>query len=211
MTQDFRLLSVNVGGPRELEYRGKLVTSSIWKAPVRGPVRARGVNLEGDDQADREVHGGPDKAVYAYAIEDIRWWEGKLGRPLELSAVGENLTTSGIDVTNAVIGEKWAIGDTLLEVSQPRSPCWKLGMKMGDPGFPKKFTKAERPGAYLRILREGSLSAGDGIEVLDRPLHGVRVGDVFRIFTRERRKASLLLTVPELSEDWKEWARRLES
>jgi MOSC domain-containing protein YiiM len=210
MTQDSRLLSVNVGSPRPFEHRGKLVTSSIWKAPVGGPVLARGVNLEGDDQADREVHGGPDKAVYAYAIEDIRWWERELRRSLELSAVGENLTTSGIDVTNAVIGEKWAIGETLLEVSQPRSPCWKLGVKMGDPGFPRKFTKGERPGAYLRIVREGLLAAGDRIEVVERPGHGVRVGDVFRIFTRERRKAPLLLSVPELSEDWKEWARRQE-
>ncbi|HJS74383.1 MAG TPA: MOSC domain-containing protein, partial [Vicinamibacteria bacterium] len=161
--------------------------------------------------ADREVHGGPDKAIYAYGIEDIRWWEQKLGRALELSAVGENLTTSGIDVTNAVIGEQWAIGEALLEVSQPRSPCWKLGVKMGDPGFPKKFTQAERPGAYLRIAREGVLSPGDRIEVVEKPLHGVRVSDVFRIFTRERRKAPLLLSVPELSEDWKEWARRVNS
>jgi MOSC domain-containing protein YiiM len=209
MTQEFRVLSVNVGRPREFELRGKLVTSSIWKTPVAGKVRARGVNLEGDDQADREVHGGPDKAVYAYALEDIRFWEQKLGRTLPPSAVGENLTTTGIDVTNAVIGETWAIGEAVLQVSQPRSPCWKLGVKMEDPGFPKKFTKAERPGAYLRIVGEGHLSAGDRIEVVDRPLHGVRVSDVFRIFTRERRKAPLLLSVPELSEDWKEWARRV--
>jgi MOSC domain-containing protein YiiM len=202
---------VNVGSPRQFEYRGKLVTSSIWKIPVEGPVRARGVNLEGDDQADREVHGGPDKAVYAYAIEDVRWWEEKLGRPLELSAFGENLTTSGIDVSEAVVGERWGIGTAILEVSQPRSPCWKLGVKMEDPGFPKKFTKAERPGAYLRIVREGLLAPGDRIEVVERPAHGVRVGDVFRIFTRERRKAPLLLSVPELSQAWKEWARRIES
>jgi MOSC domain-containing protein YiiM len=208
MTQESHLQSLNVSRPREFEFRGKRATSSIWKSPVEGPVWARGVNLEGDDQADREVHGGPDKAVYAYAIEDIRWWERKLGRPLELSAFGENLTTSGIDVTAAVIGETWAIGTALFEVSQPRAPCWKLGVKMEDPGFPKTFTKAERPGAYLRIAREGVLSAGDRIEVVERPRHGVRVGDVFRIFTRDRKNASLLLSVPELSEDWKEWARR---
>jgi len=208
MTQEFRLLSVNVGRPRELELQGKLVTSSIWKAPVEGPVRARGVNLEGDDQADREVHGGPDKAVYSYAIEDIRWWEGELGRGLELSAFGENLTTSGIDVSGALIGERWEIGTALLEVSEPRAPCWKLGVKMEDAAFPRKFTKAGRPGAYLRIVREGVLAAGDAIHIIDRPGHGVRVKDVFRIYTRERKNARLLLEVPELSEDWKEWARR---
>jgi MOSC domain-containing protein YiiM len=208
MTQEFRLLSVNVGRPRELEFQGKLVTSSIWKVPVEGPVRVRGVNLEGDDQADREVHGGPDKAVYSYAIEDVRWWEGELGRTLELSAFGENLTTSGIDVSGALIGERWKVGTALLEVSEPRAPCWKLGVRMEDPAFPRKFTRAGRPGAYLRIVREGVLAANDPILVVDRPGHGVRVKDVFRIYTRERKNARLLLEVPELSEDWKEWARR---
>jgi len=166
------------------------------------------VNLEGDDQADREVHGGPDKAVYGYAIEDIRWWEGELGRSLELSAFGENLTTSGIDIGGALIGERWEIGTALIEVSEPRAPCWKLGVKMEDAAFPRKFTKAGRPGAYLRIVREGVLAAGDAIHIIDRPGHGVRVKDVFRIYTRERKNARLLLEVPELSEDWKEWARR---
>jgi len=208
MTQEFRLISVNVGRPRELEFQGKTVTSSIWKSPVEGPVAVRGVNLEGDDQADREVHGGPDKAVYSYAIEDVRWWEKELGRALELSAFGENLTTSGIDVSGALIGERWEVATALLEVSEPRAPCWKLGVKMEDPAFPRKFTKAQRPGAYLRIVREGVLAAGDLIRVVHRPGHGVRVSDVFRIYTQERDKAPLLLEVPELSEDWKEWARR---
>jgi MOSC domain-containing protein YiiM len=208
MTQEFRVLSVNVSRPRRFSHRGKTATSSIWKTPVEGPVAARGVNLEGDDQADREVHGGSDKAVYAYAIEDIRWWEEPLRRGIPLSAFGENLTTSGIDVSGAIIGERWEIGTVLLQVSQPRSPCWKLGVKMEDPGFPRKFTEALRPGAYLRIVREGVLAAGDLIRVVDRPAHGVRISDVFRIYVREREKASLLLDVPELSEDWKEWARR---
>jgi MOSC domain-containing protein YiiM len=211
MTQAFRVLSVNVARPREFEFQGKPATSSIWKTPVEGPVAARGVNLEGDDQADREVHGGPDKAIYSYSIEDIRFWEGELKRPLPLSALGENLTTSGIDVSGALIGERWEIGTTLLEVSEPRAPCWKLGVKMEDPAFPRKFTRAGRPGAYLRIVREGVLAAGDEIRVVDRPRHGLRIGDVFRIYTREREKAGLLVGVPELSEDWKEWARRQQA
>jgi MOSC domain-containing protein YiiM len=208
MTQEFRLLSVNVGRPRAFEHQGKRVTSSIWKLPVEGPLDVGGVNIEGDDQADREVHGGPDKAIYAYAVEDIRWWEAELGRALELSAFGENLTTSGIDVSGALIGERWEIGTVLLEVSQPRSPCWKLGVKMGDPAFPRRFAKAGRPGAYLRILREGILAASDPIRVVQRPGHGMRVSDVFRIYTHERGKARLLLDVPELSKEWKEWALR---
>jgi MOSC domain-containing protein YiiM len=208
MMHDVRLVSLNVSRPREFEHQGKLATSSIWKSPVEGPVKARGVNLEGDDQADREVHGGPDKAVYSYAIEDVRWWEKELGRNLALSAFGENLTTSGIDVSGALIGERWEIGTVLLEVSEPRAPCWKLGVKMEDPGFPRKFTKAQRPGAYLRIVREGILSAGDAIRVVSRPDHRMRIKDVFRIYTLEREEARLLLEVPELSEDWKEWARR---
>jgi MOSC domain-containing protein YiiM len=201
------LISINVGRPREFDHMGRLATSAIWKTPVAGPVAARGVNLEGDDQADREVHGGPDKAIYAYALEDISWWEDALGRALGPTIFGENLTTSGVDVTNAVIGEKWEVGSALLEVSQPRGPCWKLGAKMGDPAFPKRFTKAGRPGAYLRIAREGILAAGDEIRIVSRPEHGVSVGDVFRIYSSERKRAALLLSVPELSEDWKGWAR----
>lgn len=206
-TDPFSIVSVNVGRPREVEYRGRRVKSSIWKSPVSGCVEVRGVNLDGDDQADREVHGGPDKAVYAYALEDARFWEDELGRPLEPGAFGENLTTSGIDLSRSLIGDRWQMGTATLQVSQPRSPCWKLGMKMDDPVFPKRFTRAGRPGAYLRIVEEGALAAGDGIRVVERPSHGVSVGDVFRIFSRDRREAGRLLSVPELSEDWKAWAR----
>jgi MOSC domain-containing protein YiiM len=196
-----------VGRPREFDHQGRLAASAIWKTPVEGPVAARGVNLEGDDQADRDVHGGPDKAIYAYALEDIVWWEEELGRTLEPAAFGQNLTTSGIDVTRAVVGERWEIGTALLEVSEPRGPCWKLGAKMGDPAFPKRFTKAGRPGTYLRIAREGILTAGEEIRIVSRPEHGMSVGDVFRIYSKERGRASRLLSIPELSEDWKSWAR----
>jgi MOSC domain-containing protein YiiM len=206
MVQGF-LHSVNVGRPRELLHQGKRVTSAIWKSPVQEPVAARGVNLDGDDQADREVHGGTDKAVYSYALEDLGFWERELGHSIEPGTFGENLTTSGINVTGAVVGERWEIGTVVLEVSQPRAPCWKLGMRMEDPGFPKRFTKAGRPGAYLRIVREGTLAAGDRIQVAHRPGHGLTVGDVFRIFTRERHLAERLLSIPELAESWHEWAR----
>jgi MOSC domain-containing protein YiiM len=127
-------------------------------------------------------------------------------RPLEHGVFGENLTVEGVDVTGAVVGERWALGSAVLEVAQPRIPCWKLGARMGDPSFPVHFAAAGRPGAYLRIVEEGEFGAGDEIEVRDRPHHGVTVGDVARIFHQERVRASALLTVPELAQEWHEWA-----
>src|SRR5262245_2070620 len=204
-----RVLSVNVGTPRTFEFNGRQVQSAIWKSPVPGRVAARGVNLDGDDQADRKAHGGPDKAVYAYAIEDLRWWERELGRSLGPGHFGENLTTEGIDVNAALIGERWEVGTTLLEVSEPRVPCWRLGVRMDDKGFIRRFTEALRPGAYLRILVEGLVGAGDGIRVVERPSHDVSVRDVLRIYSRDREEAERLLAVPGMSESWKSWARSL--
>jgi MOSC domain-containing protein YiiM len=203
-----RLLSVNVGTPREIEWLGRRETTSIWKAPIEGRVAVRGVNVAGDDQADREVHGGPDKAVYAYAREDSDWWERELGRSLEHGNFGENLTVSGIDVTAAVVGERWEVGSTILEVAQPRIPCWKLGARMADPSFPVHFAAAGRPGAYLRIIEEGEIGAGDEIRVGDKPGHGLTVGDVARIYHQERNRCAQLLRAPELAEGWQEWALR---
>ena len=200
------LLSVNVGGIRQFEFDGREAVSAIWKAPVTGRVAARGVNLEGDDQADRAAHGGPDKAVYAYAIEDLQWWKGELGRPLEYGEMGENLTTEGIDVNGALVGERWEIGNAVLEVSEPRVPCWRLGVRMEDKLFPRRFTQAGRPGAYLRIVVEGDLGAGDAIRVVGQPDHGMTVGDVFRIYTRDRDEVARLLSVPQMSSSWTQWA-----
>jgi len=175
------LLSVNVGRPVQIGVqRGRPLVSAIGKAPVEGRVRVEGVNVAGDDQADRRVHGGPDKAVYAYASEDTAWWAQELGRELGPGAFGENLTTEAVDVSGAVVGERWRIGTVELEVCQPRQPCAKLGVKFGDLKMVRRFARAERPGAYLRILREGELGAGDAIEVLDRPEHGITVAFVNR-------------------------------
>ena len=201
-----RILSVNVGGPRAFEYKGRAAKSAIWKSPVAGRVAARGVNLAGDDQADRGAHGGPDKAVYAYAIEDYRWWGEQLGRPLAFAELGENLTTEGIDVNAALIGERWQVGTAVLEVSEPRIPCWRLGVRMNDDHFPRRFTEALRPGAYLRIVAEGELGTGDAIRVVERPETRLTVRDVFRIYTRDRGEAGRLLEVPGMSEAWKRWA-----
>jgi MOSC domain-containing protein YiiM len=206
MSSEGRVLSVNVGRPRAFDHHGHPARSAIWKSPVAGRVAAHGVNLEGDDQADREAHGGPDKAVYAYAVEDVRWWEQEIGRSLDPGQFGENLTTEGIDVDAARVGDRWHVGTCVLEVSEPRVPCWRLGVRMDDPGFVRRFTEALRPGAYLRIVVEGDLGAGDAIQVIERPDTEVSIRDVFRIYTRDREEAGRLLTVPALSEDWKRWA-----
>jgi len=125
-TQCGRVVSVNVGRPREIVVDGEVVRTSIWKDPVDGRVAVRGVNLAGDDQSDRRVHGGDRKAVYAYAREDLDWWSERLGQVLAPGTFGENLTTEGLDVAGACVGERWLIGSTLLEVTQPRLPCFKL-------------------------------------------------------------------------------------
>jgi len=201
------VLSVNIGGAREFDYRGRPAKSAIWKSPVSGRVAVRGVNLEGDDQADRQAHGGPDKAVYAYAVEDTRWWESQIGRPFAFAEFGENLTTEGIAVNDAVVGERWAIGTAVLEVSEPRIPCWRLGVRMNDPVFVRRFTESLRPGPYLRIVEEGDLGAGDEIRVLSKPDHDLSIRDVFRIYTRDRGECGRLLAVPQMSDAWKKWAR----
>jgi MOSC domain-containing protein YiiM len=203
-----RVLSVNVGTPRLIEWLGRVEATSIWKSPVDGRVTVRGVNIVGDDQADRRVHGGPDKAIYSYAREDEDWWAEQIGRPLEAGTFGENLTLQGMDVTGAVVGERWEIGGTVLEVAQPRMPCWKLGARMGDPGFPDVFSDAGRPGAYLRIILEGDVGAGDAVRVIHRPAHGVTVGEVARIYHSARDEAHRLLDVPELAVVLKRWAAR---
>jgi MOSC domain-containing protein YiiM len=204
-----KVLSVNVGMPREFQYSGRTARSAIWKSPALGPIAARGVNLDGDDQADRQAHGGPDKAVYAYAVEDARWWEQELGRSLTPGEFGENLTTEGVDVNDALIGERWELGTTVLEVSEPRIPCWRLGVRMNDRTFPRRFTGALRPGSYLRIVGEGELEAGDEIRIVAKPDHDLTVRDVFRIFTLDHDQLERLLAVGQLSESWRRWAADL--
>jgi len=203
-----RLLSVNVGRPQQIAARrGRALMSSIGKAPVRGRVRVEGVNVAGDDQADRTVHGGPDKAVYAYASEDVAWWSEALGRELAPGAFGENLTTAGVDVTNAVIGERWRIGTVELEVCQPRFPCVKLGVKFGDLTMVKRFGEANRPGAYLRIAVEGELGAGDQVHITHRPSHGVTIAQVAHAILLNETGEELVeaARAPELPEKLRRW------
>jgi MOSC domain-containing protein YiiM len=197
---------VNVGIPRTVPFEGNTVTTSIWKSPVAERVRVAGVNVEGDDQADRSVHGGVDKAIYAYASEDYSWWKTELDRDFPPGTFGENITTSEMNVTDAEIGERWRVGTTLLEVSQPRMPCFKLGIRMGDKGFPRRFSIARRPGAYLRIIEPGDVAAGDPVERVSAPGHGVTVGEMAYIYYAEQARASELLLAPQLPDPWREWA-----
>ena len=197
-----RILSLNVGAVREVAWNGRRVTTGIWKHPVDGRVALRGVNFAGDDQADREVHGGPDKAVYAYAREDYDVWRDTHGVATEPGLFGENLTTDGIDLVTAIVGERWRVGSTTLEVAQPRLPCFKLGIRMGDPLFPKRFQRAGRMGAYLRVVEEGDVGAGDTIVVVDRPAHAVTLGDMLRALTEADARAALR-GVPRLPAFWR--------
>jgi MOSC domain-containing protein YiiM len=199
--------SVNVGEPRAVQADGHTVWTAIWKSPVEGRVALQGVNLRGDDQADRTVHGGPDKAVYAYALHDTQWWEAQLG-PLGPGTFGENLTVRGLAVSEAVIGERWAVGSTVLEVAQPRLPCFKLGLRMGDPGFLKRFAAAGRPGAYLRVVQEGDIGAGDRIDVVSRPAHGVTSALVSLAVLREPELLATALEAPELAAGLRNWIHK---
>jgi len=200
------IVAVNVGLIREVVWRGSIVRTGIWKEPVGTlAVALRGVNLDGDDQADRRVHGGVDKAVYAYAEEDYRYWADEEGVRTQPGLFGENLTVRGIELRNAVVGERWRIGSTLLEVAQPRLPCYKIGIRMDDARFPKRFLAAARQGAYLRIIEEGELRAGDIIGVVHRPDHGVTLDHMVEA-VRDRRRAAALLRAPRLPDFWRRLA-----
>jgi MOSC domain-containing protein YiiM len=198
--------SVNVSPVRIMQAGGEPVRTGIMKLPVNGRIAVRGVNLAGDEQADRRVHGGPDRALYVYASDDYAWWSERLGRSLAPGTFGENLTLDGIDVTGAKIGERWRIGTATLQVTSMRVPCFKLAAVMNDPGFVKAFADALRPGAYVRIVEEGDLAAGDPVTILSRPSHDLTIGEMTRLYLFDRANAGKMLDAPELPESWREWA-----
>jgi MOSC domain-containing protein YiiM len=186
------LISVNAGRPAELPTGRRTLRSAIAKQPLAGPAWLSELGLDGDEQADRVNHGGRYKAAYAYAREDALWWEGELGRPVPPALLGETLTTEGVDVNGAEIGERWRVGAAEVTVSGPRVPCAKLGARMGDAFFPKRFTAAGRPGAYLTVAVPGAVRAGDPIELLERPGHGVSVAAFFTIALLKRERLAEL-------------------
>jgi MOSC domain-containing protein YiiM len=159
---------------------GTVGVTAIDKRPVDEPLRVRPLGLYGDVQASRKHHGGVTKALYAYADEDARVWADALGRDIPPGLFGENLRTSGLDVSGAEIGERWRIGDELVvEVTFPRTPCATFQRRMGEPQWVRRFTEAGMPGAYLRVVHSGTIAAGDSVEVVSRPGHGVTVASWF--------------------------------
>ncbi|HVW18892.1 MAG TPA: MOSC domain-containing protein [Solirubrobacteraceae bacterium] len=194
------VVSVNVGQIESIGVQ-RAIYSAIMKRPVPGRVRVRGVNLDGDDQEDRENHGGPDQAVYAYSQESYAWWRARLdGWRLAAGTFGENLTTAGVEVDHAVIGTRWRVGTALLEVTAPRIPCYKLATRMGEPRFLKWFVQARRPGAYLRIVEEGELGAGDDVELVSVPDHDVTIAMVFEAWLFDRSLLARIIEAPQLGE-----------
>ena len=177
-----RLISVNVGLPRPVPYQDGIVSTGIYKESVAGPVWVRRLNLDGDGQADLKVHGGEHKAVYAYPLEHYAFWSRELGRnDLGYGQFGENLTVEGLLEEQVNIGDVYRIGKALLQVSQPRAPCFKLGIRMGDAGFVARFAAANYTGFYLRVLEEGRVAAGDAIVLAERAKDSVSVSSAFRL------------------------------
>jgi len=194
--------SVNVGLPREAAWAG-IGRTSIDKQPVRGPVLARRLGLDGDRVSDTKYHGGVDRAVYAFAREDLDAWAADLGLEIRDGQFGENLTTSGIDVNEAEVGERWLVGDAVFEVAAVRIPCNDFKVWMGRCGYDsrawvKRFAATGRPGPYLRVLTEGEVRAGDELTVTHRPGHGVTVSTMFRALTTEHALLPELLRVDGL-------------
>ena len=205
-----RLVSVNVTAVvHEEDWTGNVGRTGIDKRPVQGPVIISNDSLSGDVIADRKSHGGYDKAVYAYAREDANWWEAEIGVEIADGKFGENLTTQGIDVTHAVIGERWSIGTTVFEVSQPRIPCRVFAGFWDRPSLIKDFTNAGRPGTYLRIVQKGQITSGDEIVILHRPDHGVTISDLFAAKAGERSRMVDIVKVPEVSENIRQWAENI--
>jgi len=207
-----KLLSVNVGLPRDIEWKGKVVRTSIFKAPVDGPVRVARLNLEGDQQSDLSVHGGIDKAVYAYPSEHYPFWRRELlGIDLPWGIFGENFTTEGLLEETVHIGDRFRVGSTELVVAQPRMPCFKLGIRFNRPDIVKRFLHSGRSGFYFSVVREGKVTAGDSIELLKGDEHGVTVADVVNLYRRDATNQDLLRRVselPSLPKSWREYFRR---
>lgn len=202
------VVSVNLAVVRTGDWAGDLGRTGIDKQPVSGRVKATRLGLHGDVVVDTRHHGGVDQAVYAYSREDADWWAAELDRAATPGCFGENLTTEGTDLTAAVIGERWTVGQTVLEVSAPRIPCRVFAGFWGVKDLIKRFTARAHPGVYLRVVEEGELGATDPITVVHRPGHGVTIGEVFRALTTEPRLLPRLLDAPELPSEAHQTARR---
>jgi len=207
-----KLLCISVGLPREVEWRGKSVRTSIFKAPVSSRVRVGQLNLEGDQQSDLSVHGGMEKAVYAYPSEHYAFWRTELpGIDLPWGVFGENFTTEGLREKAVHIGDRLRAGSAEFVVTQPRMPCFKLGIRFGRPDMVKRFQRSGRTGFYLAVLREGEVGAGDSLEYIARDEHGVTVADVAGLYTADAANQDELRRVselPALPKGWRDYFRK---
>src|SRR5213083_140739 len=207
-----KILSLNVSLPREVTWQGKLVTTGIFKEPVNGPVMLRTLNLEGDQQADLTVHGGVDKAVYAYPSEHYAYWRGELpGMDLPWGIFGENFTTEGLLEGSVRIGERLRVGSAEFVITQPRMPCFKLGIRFDRPDIVRRFLQSRRTGFYLAVLREGEVAAGDSIQFTAQERGGLTVADIVNLYTVDAENQELLRRATEYSalpESWRDYFRK---
>ncbi len=205
-----KLISINVGLPRQVVSKGKAVATGIFKESIKGEVMVRRLNLDGDKQADLSVHGGPDKAVYAYPVEHYDYWRGELpGMDLPFGMFGENLTTEGLLEEALNIGDRFRIGRAELMVTQPRLPCYKLGIKFGRDDMVKRFLVSGRTGFYFQVLSEGEVAAGDEIVRIGRDKNNLTVSDITRLYVNRnyseagRERLARAAQVEALPENWR--------
>jgi MOSC domain-containing protein YiiM len=206
-----KIVSINVGLPREVEWRGKAVRTSIFKAPVSGRVRVTRLNAEGDQQSDLSVHGGADKAIYAYPSEHYAFWRNELpDTDLPWGAFGENLTTEGLLEDKVHIGDRFRAGSAEFTVTQPRMPCFKLGIRFNRPDMVKRFMHSRRSGFYLAVLREGEIAAGDSFDLVAGDSNRITVTDIVELYAADAANQDLLRQASELSalpESWRRYFR----
>ena len=207
-----KLVSVNVGLPRDVPWLGKTVRTSIWKSPVEGRIHVAKLNLDGDRQSDLSVHGGPEKAVYAYPAEHYAYWRKELpDADLPWGAFGENFTTQGLLEDQVLVGDGLRVGSAEFTVTQPRMPCFKLGIRFGSPAMVKRFLESKRTGFYLAVLREGEVGAGDPIEREETRGNRLTIADVVSLYTSDAENQDLLrraTELPALPEGWREYFRK---
>lgn len=211
------LKSVNVSLPIEMQYGDKLVKTGICKQPVTGSLRVGRYNLAGDGQADLDNHGGEHKAVYAYSLDHYPYWRTLLRRDeINYGQFGENLTIAGLDESECCVGDQLQVGSALFTITQPRVPCFKLGIRFGNEKMPKLFSQSARTGFYLRVLREGVIEAGDSVDVVGRGFGNVAIKRLFEAYLKRgdieaSRTLARALEVPELSPEWRtQLERRLD-
>ncbi len=206
-----KVVSINVGLPRDVEWRGKVVRTSIFKAPVSGRVRVTKLNLKGDEQSDLTVHGGADKAIYAYPSEHYAYWRNELpAMDFPWGAFGENLTTEGLLEDEVRVGDRFRAGSAELVVTQPRMPCFKLGIRFDRPDMVKRFLRSGRTGFYLAVLREGDVAAGDAVDLVAEDDHQITVADVVGLYAADAANQDLLRRaskLPALPESWRQYFR----